>query len=296
MAKTFRVAHARIDLKGFWGAGGDDQYRAALEQSWVAGEEVSRYGRNWRISRHVEMDQGFWSGHIGYVEGDAFSTLAWNEQTKEFDRGEASGGVVIPFVVNLPQRMVSFQYATRDVKLHTVTGNLQALLNQQSTYDWEVAPLSLKRTFEDWHSSVTSIATLTVLLRRPNPNWEDREKIADLLDELQAESVRMTARASEGVSINADSSWFTQMMDHVRRGYGQVTMTGVNQESGAPTKFIQTADAGAVEATESVRVEGDAVELSSDELAQTQRTFVERGEGIVVESEFDEETDDQPDR
>ncbi len=295
MTKTFRVAHARIDLKGIWAAGGDDQFQAALEQSWVAGEEVFRYGRKWRISRHIEMDQAFWSGHIGYVEGDAFSTLAWNEETKEFDRGEASGGVVIPFVVNIPQRMLSFQYATRDVKLHTVTGNLQALLSKQSTYDWEVAPLSLKQTFEEWHASVTSISTLAALLRQPNPNWEDREKIADLLDGLEAEFVRLSARASEGVSIRTDSSWFIQLMDHVRRGYGQATMTGVNRESGSLTKFTQTGDGGALEATESVRVEDDVVELSRDDLAQTQHSFVERGEGVVVQSEFDEETDDQPD-
>ena len=295
MTKTFRVAHARIDLKGLWSAGGDDQFRAALEQSWVAGEEVSRYGRTWRISRHVEMGQGFWSGHIGYVEDDAFSTLAWNEETKEFDRGEASGGVVIPFVVNLPQRMVSFQYATRDVKLHTVTGNLQALLNKESMYDWEVAPLSLKRTFEDWHSSVVSIATLSALLREPNPNWEDREKIADLLNGLEAKSARLTVQAREGASIDRDSNWFTQMMDHVRRGYGQAVMTGTSRESGALSKFTQTAEGGAVEATESVRVEDDVVELSGDDLAQVQRTFVERDDGVVVQSELDEETDDQPD-
>ena len=295
MTKTFRVAHARVDLKGIWGAGGDDQFRAALEQSWVAGEEVSRYGRTWRISRHVEMGQGFWSGHIGYVEGDAFSTLAWNEETKEFDRGEASGGVVIPFVVNLPQRMVSFQYATRDVKLHTVTGNLQALLNKESMYDWEVAPLSLKRTFEDWHSSVISIATLSALLREPNPNWEDREKIADLLNSLEAKSVRLSAQAREGASIDRNSNWFIQMFDHIRRGNGQAVMTGTSRESGALSKFTQTAEGGAVEATESVRVEDDVVELSGDDLAQVQRTFVERDDGVVVQSEFDEETDDQPD-
>ncbi len=295
MTKTFRVAHARIDLKGIWGAGGDDQFRTALEESWVAGDEVSRYGRTWRISKHIEMGQGFWSGHIGYVESDAFSTLAWNDETKEFDRGEASGGVVIPFVVNLPQRIMSFQYATRAVKLHTGTGNFQALLNKRRTYDWEVAPLSLKSTFEDWHSSVISVATLSALLRQPNPNWEDREKIADLLDSLEAKSVRLSAQAHEGESIDRDSDWFTQMMDHVRRGYGQAVMTGTNRESGVLSKFTQTADGGAVEATESVRVEDDVVELSGDDLAQAQRTFVERGDGVVVQSEFDEETDDQPD-
>jgi len=44
------------------------------------------------------MEQGLWSGHIGSVESDALSTLAWNEETKQFDRGEASGGVLVPFV------------------------------------------------------------------------------------------------------------------------------------------------------------------------------------------------------
>lgn len=295
MAKTFRVAHAQIDLGGLWRAGGDDQFQAALAQSWVAGEEVVRYGRTWRISRHVEMGQGFWSGHIGYVESDAFLTLAWNEQTMEFDRGEASGGVVIPFVVNLPQRIVSFQYATRDIKLRTVTGNLQALLNKDSAFDWEVAPLSLKRSFEDWHASVSSIATLSAQLRQPNPNWEDREKIADLLDGLQAESARLSVRASEGESIDSSSDWFTQMMDHVRRGYGQAVMTGASRESGAQSKFTETADGGAVEATESVRVEDDAVELSREDLMQALQGFVERGDGVVLPSVFDEVADEQPD-
>ncbi len=98
MTKTFRLAHAWIDLKGLWGSGGNDQFRAALEGSWVAGQEVFRYGRTWLISRHIAMEQGLWSGHIGSVESDALSTLAWNEETKQFDRGEASGGVLVPFV------------------------------------------------------------------------------------------------------------------------------------------------------------------------------------------------------
>ncbi len=295
MAKTFGVAHAQITIKGLWGAYPDDQFRKALADSWVAGQEVSRYGRTWRISKHLETDLDFWSGHIGYVESGAFSTLAWNDETKEFDRGAASGGVVIPFVVNLSQRMVSFQYATRDVKLHTVTGNLRALLNEGSAYDWEVAPLSLKREFKDWLASVSSIATISAILRQPNPSWEDRGKLADLLDGLGAESVRLTARASQGMAIDSDSDWFTQMMDHVRRGYGEAAMTGSSLESGAQSKFVQTADGGAVEATERVRVEDDAVELSSEDLMQAQHRILERGGGVVLPSEFNEETDDLPD-
>lgn len=295
MAKTFRVAHAQITIKGLWDAYPDDEFRSALADSWVAGQEVSRYGRTWRISRHLETDTDFWSGHIGYVESGAFSTLAWNDNTKEFDRGAASGGVVIPFVVNLSQRMVSFQYATRDVKLHTVTGNLQALLNKESTYDWEVVPLSLKREFEDWLASVRNIATLSAHLRQPNPSWEDRDKLADLLDGLRAETLHLTARASQGMAIDSDSDWFTQMMDHVRQGYGQAAMTGSSLESGAQSKFVQTSDGGAVEATERVQVEDDAVELSSEDLMQAQHRLVERGGGVVLPSEFNEEIDDLPD-
>ena len=112
MSREFRVSHAQIELDGLGAHAADAAYyREALAQSWVGGAEVERFGRQWRLSMRAEIDNGLWAGHMGFIRDDEVRTVAWNDVTKDFDRGAASSGVVVPFVVGLNNHLAHSNYS-----------------------------------------------------------------------------------------------------------------------------------------------------------------------------------------
>jgi len=117
----------------------------------VGGSEVTQNNSTWKLSRpHITAnDPHLWSGHMGFLRDGDISTWAWDDETGEFLRGEADSGVVVPILIDIEQQLVSFQLITNQVRMHTVTTNLQALLNQHGTHKWTVEPYPSERTYEE---------------------------------------------------------------------------------------------------------------------------------------------------
>jgi hypothetical protein len=295
MAKEFRVSHARIELDGLGGAAADPEYfESALAQSWVPGTEVSRYTRTWKLSARTVTEEGLWAGHIGFVKEGELATLEWDDASKDFVRGEASSGVVVPFIINLERQLVSFQLFPGEVRQNTVTGNLQALLSAEGTHFWTVRPVLFRRTIDQWLESVNRVSTFNVLLMYPNPNWTGREKVEGLVDGLRAETLRLKAKAAEDQTIDTGSDWFTQAMDHVRRGYGRADLTGPDKDTGEESHFVETSSGGAVPVVDRVAAEEDALEASVDDLSAAQARLVESHPQDIVVADVDEGLDDDP--
>lgn len=89
MAKEFRVAHAEMRQPGLWQHGTLEDFRAALETSWVPGTRVTRYARTWILARREDED-GLLAGEIGFVKEGELETLAFDDREQIFRRGEAS--------------------------------------------------------------------------------------------------------------------------------------------------------------------------------------------------------------
>ena len=297
MPGEFRISHAWIQLEGLGEHGSPEFFRSALDQSWVAGAQVTRYTRTWRLSRRTEPGEGLWAGHLGFVEEGELSTLYWDEAEKDFIRGEASSGVVVPFLIDdIPRmgdthRLISFQLLPGAVQPMTVTSNLQALLNIEKTYIWKITPISIQKSFGQWISTVEGVATFNVQLTYPNPNWTGRENVERLVEGLKAETVTIRAKATEGRSIDINSDWFRQAMDHVRQGYGKATLTGTEKDTGNSSQFVETIDGGSVLIIDKIRSSHESLEATTGDLRQSQDQLIETHSQDMVVVEADEESD-----
>ena len=276
MAREFRVAHAEIQQQGLWQHVTPEDFRSALETSWVAGTQVTRYSRTWRLSRR-RRENGFWAGHIGFVKEGDLETLAWDDEEQDFIRGAASSGVVVPFIIDDINRIVSFQLIPGAVNSKTVTGNLEALLNDEGTYRWEIAPISYLMDFNEWRESVARVSRINARLIYPNPNWTGRENLENIMGGFNAEVLRLVAAAQEDSSLDVESDWFLQTMDHARRGYGKADVSGTDKTTGTESKYSLTDRGGVVPAISQVTASDEtANEVSIAELRETQAELLAR--------------------
>ena len=293
MTREFQISHAELVQEGLGEHAPADYYSRTLQESWRPGTEVTRYSRTWRLSRASQIRAGLWHGRIGYVKEGQFSTVDWDDRNKEFIRGEASSGVVVPFLVDVEHRLVSFQLIPGEVRENTVTSNLQALLNSQETYRWKITPCRYRQTFAQWRSSVSRVSTFSTVLELPNPSWTGRQKIQDLLEGLHAELVRIRARASDDGSIDDESDWFRESMDHVRQGYGKVDIIGTDTETGAMSRYVETAEGGAVPIVDRYPAEAEALEVTPEELFEARTRFLDMRTKVVITVEDEEDLDDE---
>ena len=263
---------------------------------------MSRYGRTWILSARAEPEPGMWAGHMGFVMEGELSTLEWDDTKMDFVRGEASSGVVVPFVVSIENRIVSYQLFSDLVRQTTVTSNLQALLNNEGTHHWAVRAISLRRTLDEWLESVSLVSSFSFRLTYPNPGWDGREKIEDLMKSLKSENLHIGGRGAENRTIETDSDWFAQAMLHMRDGYGSVSVTGPEKDTGAESRYRETKDGGVVPVIDRVPAEEGTYEVSAQELseAQTRRHFLSHPDDMVElsspEGMEDDDHDDNEDR
>lgn len=293
MARVFRVSHATIRLEGLGEHGPPEYFRSALEYSWVAGAQVTRYGRTWRLSRWTTPEQRLWAGRMGFVKEGELPTVDWDPAAQDFVRGEASQGVIVPLIVSETHRIVSFQLVPDEVRPKTVTSNLQALLNDEGTHLWSIRPISIRTTFEAWLQSVNRISAFNVQLTHPNPDWTGRRNVQGLMTGLNAHTTRIIARADIKTSINTKSDWFTQAMDHIRHGHGKATLTGTDNDTGDESVFVETADiGGTVRIVDSVPERDDANEVSIEALKDAQVQLIETHLRDTVVVDDDEDTNE----
>ncbi len=275
MEKDFRVSHAEIKLQGLGEHGPSEYFRSALKESWVAGTQVTRYSRTWRLSRFTRPEDGLWAGHIGFVREGDFSTVEWDEAKKDFIRGEASSGVVVPFLISDVHCLVTFQLIPGEVRPTTVTGSLQALLSANGTHFWTIRQFKYSKTIDQWLESVGGVSTFKVRLLYPNPNWTGRQKIRDMMSELKAGILDIKAKAEKDGYIDISSDLSQQAMDHVRLGYGRATLIGSDLNTKDDSRFVLDVNGGAVETPIVVPSGEDDIEVSNEVLMQTQHELLE---------------------
>ena len=235
----FRISHAWIQLEGLGEHGSPEYFRSALDQSWVAGAQVTRYTRTWRLSKRTKPGEGLRTGHLGFVEEGELSTLHW---------------------VN-------------------------------KTHIWKIVPISIQKNLDQWLATVTGVMTFNARLTYPNPNWTGRENVESLVEGLRAETVTIRAKTHEGSSIDIESDWFRQAMDHIRQGYGKATLTGIDRDTGNQSQFVETIDGGSVPIIDRVRGREESLEATTEDLRQSQDQLIETHSQDMVVIEADEESD-----
>lgn len=247
--RNYRVAFAGVGIEGLYGQ--PEVFKTALAESWAPGAETTRYGRTWRISAPHQRD-GVWVGRLGFVREDDLATVDWDDETKEFVRGTASGGTVVPFALALDSQIVGFQLHAGEVRSASFTGAFEKLLRESGTYAWTVQQLVVERTFEQWRRQVAAIKEFRFRLERPNPHYHDNEVVENLIEQMR---LAVSTVSGQGDDINETAPQFQQFLDHVRREHGHGLVRGTDDE-GQVSEWWST-QRGVVPAVERVEAEGD---------------------------------------
>jgi len=224
---------------------------------------------------------------MGFVREGGLTTLDWDDSRQDFVRGEASSGVVVPFLIDTNDGVVSFQLIPNEVRVNTVTTNLRALLNVHASLPFVVEPLALPMTFKAWRKDVAHISRFNVRLDRPNPRYSNK-RVEDLIEGLDARRVRLRALAADG-GIDPDGSWFQQTMDHVRNGHGHARVSGITKQTGEETTYTESEAGGSVSLIDSLEADEDAVEASPDQLFSSKTQLPD---SLIVEAPDEDEAED----
>lgn len=286
MARQFSVAFASIEVRGLFGAE-LTSFKEALKNSWVPGEDATRYGRRWIVSRIHEIEPNLWSGRIGFVRENELESILWDRERQDFVTSAVPSGVLVPFALDLAVQRIAYQLQPPQVRPATFTGAFQSILNKQGTYDWAIRPLVRLQEFGSWRQTVEAVTEFSFVLRRPNPNYADREEVEHLVESLELEVVRLVGHGSEGVGVNTEGTIFQQAMDHVRRGYGKASVKG-RDESGQESEWKST-DGGSVPFR--ARVESESEDrLDEGELVDPLREMGGTSEALI-EVDLDDDSD-----
>lgn len=200
-----------------------DQFR----REWVPGAMVSRYRRNWRLTRVLVESEELLFGEIGFVNQGTLETLTFDQARQEFVQGDASGGYRVPFCVRKSDLVIAYQLYPGVVRPNTFTGAFEAFWNSSARVpEWRVNSLGNEMSFDAWRNSQVVIERMDVRVARPNPHYSDNDRIESLIEDTEAEYVRLVADAQEGRSLDLQYPLFRQAIDHVLHEYGKAKLTG----------------------------------------------------------------------
>lgn len=210
-------------------AQGDIRYqdgRELLRAALVPGTSVERYGRVWFMGQ-VQDDGEVLTGRIGF-EADDGVTEVWDPDEKDFRVLEYPTGTTSPFAVRLSDLQMVFQTRGSVIRVNSFVRAMQGLIRAATNdSEWQVVTTYRQVSYAAWRASVARVTKVRFHLERPNPNYQDRPFVEQLLE--GAEAVSSTVQLSNPDGIQADGEIVGQLLDHVSRGYGDGTIVGVRQ-------------------------------------------------------------------
>lgn len=246
-----------------------NDFRTALQETWVPGEKATRYGRTWRLTERQTSECGLWGGKIGYVKDASLSRLYWDSKQKDFHHEALSSGMAVPFLINVDRRVVSFQIRPPNVRVNSVTGALQAILNRGGLTRWRIEPIRDTSEYDAWRESVATVQKLEVRqLRAPNPRWGRRKQLRDLVKQTQAERATIIVQNNRN-GLNEESLWYKELEEHVEEGYGRATLSGRDLKTGKRSKFVLGPESSILIS----QVYAETVNINYSILAESQRNI-----------------------
>ena len=297
-----RVTFASIVVESVVGALAPAEF---LEAALVPGTLVERRNRQWRMGRwHHEGSMIV--GRIGF-EAAALAEL-WDDEIGDFAEASRRTGLISPFAIDPQTMRVVFQLRGRDIRAKSFTSAMQALLNAASpTERWRVTRELHAVAFTDWVTEVDRITVLRLRLERPNPNYQDREKVRALIEGTNARMAEVVLNADEDdlQGIDVSDPFVQQALDHIEHHHhgtyvataerGDEQTTWASGDEGAAEVHIVPADPVTkdVSATELRRELGDPT-VEEEAVAEARRAIADAiaadDEGLLDED--DEGIDD----
>ncbi|GHP16743.1 hypothetical protein RN2511_014790 [Rhodococcus sp. NKCM2511] len=227
-ASDYLIGLAQVHFEGL---DNPDSVSDAVKQSWTAGGGKILYGRRWTITKIIEDTGNGYFGKLGFVREDEISTVMFDEEVKDFIQGSTSSGVVVPFFLTTSGQL-AYQLLSGTVRETTFLRAFSEIINQGAQlFDWILTPISIEIDYANWVTDIAKVSRFDFTLERPNPHYHDDDLVERIVEETEAEYIRLTGQAQSGKGLNTDSDAFKQALDHVSRNYGRATITGSDQSN-----------------------------------------------------------------
>jgi len=214
------------------------------------GASVERYARTWRIGQINPVATYVLDGRIGF-EGER-RTFMWDEEAQDFIPGPSPNGLVVPFVINLLNLTAVFQIRPPDIRATSFTGAVEGMLRAATGEPWRVEPITRQVSFDSWRATVSKVTRMHFHVEPPNPNWEGRPQLEDLMRRLgNLDAADFDFVAENGVAT--DDELIVELADHVQRHYGRMSATGrreVGVAAGQVVESVLDSEAGEIEELE----------------------------------------------
>lgn len=159
----------------------------------------------------------------------------WDPEIKDFREDLLHGGTTSPFAIDPDRRRVAFQLRPGLIRVKSLTGALQALMNAASSVNrWRVTEERESVTFDAWASDVDRVIRLRIRLQPPNPHYDGRERVKQLVEGANARMAQVIWAADEAAldGLDVNEPFIREAIEHASQ-YGSYAATGENQ--GLPT-------------------------------------------------------------
>jgi hypothetical protein len=212
---------------------------AALNPHLDPDRHVTRYGREWKLSRPKE-EAGFIVGKLGFVRTSPTAEMRYDDTIEDFvtDESYASQGSVSMFVVDAQREIMAFEERLPDIKCQSFLGAFRPLLHQDDPR-WSVQLLPDPTEFDEFIRSVDSIQRIRAVVRRPNPGFlDDAKNFEDVITQTHAERAEIVAVAPRGEGLNPTAPWVKGALAQItEQGKGSLTASGIKEGRRRTWKF-----------------------------------------------------------
>jgi hypothetical protein len=242
-ARTGRIAFATIEPMTLTASTVPAE---ALERALVPGTQIERHGRVWYMGQHRREGASI-IGRIGFQTSD-FAEV-WDADRKDFAEEQLLSGLTSPFAIDPTRLRVAFQLRPGLIRVKSFTGALQALMNEASPADrWRVYQEVESVTFNEWVESVDRVLTLRVRVKRPNPHYDDRENVEQLIEGANARMADIVWSADQEAldGLDVGDAFIREAIAHAET-YGSYVATG--EQDDKPTTWGSDQEAAAEKRT-----------------------------------------------
>lgn len=209
-------------------AGAFDSFAEDVLGAIDPSEHVTRYGREWRVSR-PRLADGVILGKLGFVRRSPSAETRYDEQLEDFVtiEGEASQGSFSMFAIDVDTEVLAFEERLPAIRRQSFVGALRGLLHAKDQR-WTVTLLPDATGFREFVASVDRLERVRTVIHRPNPGFVDAARnLEALIEESRAERAEVVAVAPPNETLNADAEWIQGALEQVSSdGKGTVKATG----------------------------------------------------------------------
>lgn len=197
--------------------------RESILQALQPGTKVERYRRTWRVGA-VQYRENILVGKLGYEGAEGLAEI-WDEEASDFTEVAVPAGLTAPFAINLESLEMVVQ-PRGQTKLNGILGAVEQMLLQLHNVPWKIRAPRKEVTFEKWRSSVAKVTSVRFRVLKPNPHYRGTPDIEALLEESEADVVRIELQADTDEGIDTNSPFVDQSQRHVESGYGEARYVG----------------------------------------------------------------------